>query len=385
MRIPATAHDHKLGVPMTRWLRLPPGLRVVICGAAAFGVVFVAFLAWDFDQLFTGHTGDRLTGLAALAALPGLLAGSWRYGVELRLRRDYGSIERYAAYMRALRTGEPPVHIDPAAWREWIRRSRGANWLALSVACLAGLFVAASLTHQPAYHPISAALVGLLALSWLAMGWRKSARINRLAAEIERRESTEQSAVTPPTEKAAATRAESRFARSWATRLVEAALVDSIFAFLVLLVADLDSLVFGGPRIVPLEWAAGLAVLVGAALAALASDRRRRCDFASSAQFAEYNRAVERGELPASVEPDVWRSRLRISRRQALGPLVLACFLLAVGVFSILTRPSAYHWVSSSLFELLALWYLVLWWAARVRLTQLASDVERHAIRQTWG
>ena len=89
--------------------------------------------------------------------------------------------------------------------------------------------------------------------------------------------------------------------------------------------------------------------------------------------------------MPADIEPDVWRGRLRSSRRENLFRPFLACFLVAVGVSSILTHQSAYHWTTASLFELVAIWLLVNWWTARERLASLAAEVERHAIRQTFG
>lgn len=89
--------------------------------------------------------------------------------------------------------------------------------------------------------------------------------------------------------------------------------------------------------------------------------------------------------MPADIEPDVWRGRLRTSRRENLFRLVVASFFVVVGIASILTDQSAYHWVSASLFQLVAIWILLNWWTTRERLAFLAAEVERHAIRQTWG
>jgi hypothetical protein len=54
-------------------------------------------------------------------------------------------------------------------------------------------------------------------------------------------------------------------------------------------------------------------------------------------------------------------------------------------VSSILTHQSAYHWITASLFELVAIWLLVNWWTTRERLALMTAEVERHAIGQTWG
>jgi protein-S-isoprenylcysteine O-methyltransferase Ste14 len=64
-------------------------------------------------------------------------------------------------------------------------------------------------------------------------------------------------------------------------------------------------------------------------------------------------------------------------------PLLWACFFGAVGVSSILTDQSGYHWVTAWLFELLAIGMVLGWWGKRAHIAQLAAEVERCAVRQT--
>jgi hypothetical protein len=119
-------------------------------------------------------------------------------------------------------------------------------------------------------------------------------------------------------------------------------------------------------------------------LAALVIERNLRRDFASFEKYTEYNRTLRTGHLPAGIEPEVWRRRLRCSQRENLMRPLLACFLVAVGIASIVTDQSVYHWVTASLFQLAAMWLLVKWWEWRERLDSLTGEVERREVRQSW-
>jgi hypothetical protein len=238
---------------------------------------------------------------------------------------------------------------------------------------------------ESAYRLVAVAAFTLLLVWGFVALCRRGARIKRLEAEIKRHQAALSRAAGAPPETAATSLRRGGFNSSLAERLIGGSVVWFICAFLVFLVADLEALVYGGARIVLLEWAAGWAVLVVVAWAALGDERDVRRNFASFEQYAEYNRTVRTVEMPADIEPDVWRGRLRSSRRENLFRPFLACFLVAVGVSSILTHQSAYHWITASLFELVAIWMLVNWWTTREQLASLAAEVERHAIRQTLG
>jgi hypothetical protein len=164
------------------------------------------------------------------------------------------------------------------------------------------------------------------------------------------------------------------------------ALVTAAMGFTVALMADLESVIFGDSGLVHLEWAAFWAALMGLASALGESvEPTLRNTSGSVQQLIAYDRALRTGELPTYVEPDVWRSWLRSSRRTLGMPLLWACFFGAVGVSSILTDQSAYHWVTAFLFQLLGIWMLLGWWGKRAHITQVAGKVERYAVRQRWG
>ena len=363
---------------MKTWFRLPLAVRAVIYVAVGFGFAFLAFLVTDLDRLYHGNTGSRMVGWLVLAACIGLMVGPFALGVEAGLRRDFDSIEHFIVYKRALRTSELPARIEPDVWRGWLRRSLGINRLAQLLGYLLVVFVVLpGLTSRSAYHWAAVSLCALLATCILVTSRQTRARITRLETEVKRRATP---AVTPEEAQAAVTPEETWFRWPLAVRVFMIAAVWFTYAFLVLLVGDLDSVIYSGSRIVHLEWAAFWAALMGLAIAAVTFGAQRglRRDFGSVEQFSAYHQALRTGELPARIEPDVWRGWLGGSRRQnRIGPL-WACFLVVVGMWSV-THPSGYHWVTAWLFELLAIWYLVRWWGTRVRLARLGAEVERPA------
>ena len=178
---------------------------------------------------------------------------------------------------------------------------------------------------------------------------------------------------------------DSVFEMSLAGRLVSGFVMWFAGAFLVLLIADLGTLVFGGSWIMRLDLATGLAALMGLAWVALGEDRDLRRNFATYDQYVEYHRTLRTGEMPADIEPELWRHRLTSSRTENLVRAVLAVYFMTLGIASIVADRGAYHWVIASLCQLLAIWLLVNRWGARERLRRLAQAVDRQAIRQTWG
>ena len=175
----------------------------------------------------------------------------------------------------------------------------------------------------------------------------------------------------------------------WLTtvRFVQAVLIGFVFALLVLLVADLDSVVhpYRGLHISsgrrpgrPLSvWCSPIVML---------GDPRLRRGGASAEQVAAYDRALRSGQLPAGIDPDVWRGWLRRGLRSEGNLRVLRiCFLTAVGVSAILTHPTVYHWVIASLYELLAMRFIITWPAVRARYARLAAEVEQRANTSDMG
>jgi C4-dicarboxylate-specific signal transduction histidine kinase len=105
---------------------------------------------------------------------------------DQRIRRVYGSTEQAITYARALRTGQLPADIEPAAWQRWLDVSRQS---VRSTPVTVTLFAALALLNS-VYHLW--ALVALLAVAavWsLGYGLVLRRRILRLATAIDQRES----------------------------------------------------------------------------------------------------------------------------------------------------------------------------------------------------
>jgi hypothetical protein len=95
---------------METLFRRPMVVRAVIYAAMAFAVAYLACLAWDFDRLYDDYNASRMGGWLVVAALVCVLVTGYLLGADSRLHRDFGSMERFIAYKRSLRTGELPAH-----------------------------------------------------------------------------------------------------------------------------------------------------------------------------------------------------------------------------------------------------------------------------------
>lgn len=355
---------------METWFRLPEVVRVAVNVLGWFGYAVLVLV------LLTPESADRIAKFVFIACAVGAAA---TLALDHRVHTKYGSIEELKAYRQALRTGELPADAPLDSWRRWLRGSNSWNATAF---LLAGPFVLfgsmSSVYSQSPFRWVPIVAFTLLGVWGFVALARRGARIKHLDAEIKRLQAA-------PKEKATTSLQRGGFESSLPERLVGGCVMWFISAFLILLVADVESLVHGGPRIVPLGWAAGCAALVPVAWAVLGDERDVRRNFDSFEQYTEYNRTVRTGDMPADIEPDIWRGRLRSSHRENLFRVFLACFLVAVGVSSILTDQSVYRWLSASLFQLLAIWFLFNWWTTRMRLASLTAEVERRAVRQAWG
>jgi hypothetical protein len=171
---------------MQTWFhRLSPAARALLTAvwvfAAMFGVTQLSALDASSD-MFHHSVVSRLV----VAAVAGVLFGV--IGVALgdrRIRRVYGSTAQAITYSRALRTGQLPADIQPAAWQRWLDVSRQSmRWTPLAVGMYAVLAVLNGLNHGWALS----ALLAVLAIWFVVYGLVLRRRILRLATAIDRRE-----------------------------------------------------------------------------------------------------------------------------------------------------------------------------------------------------
>jgi hypothetical protein len=358
---------------MTTWFRLPLVVRLVVIALAWLGY---GVLVLDFNAMDIGSRSAKIIGTACS------VGAALAVGFDVGWRPKARSMDQLSAYRRALRSSELPTPIELDEWRRWVVRSDLLNGFApFSAGPFVFFGLASSLSSQSAYSWVPASAFTLLAIWGAVAWWRRHLQIVRLRAEIEQR-----AAAKTVEGQAAVTRVEAYFRTPRAMRALVTAAMGFTVALVALLMADLESVIFGDSRLVHLEWAAFCAAPMGLASALAESvEPTLRNTSGSVEQLIAYDRGLRTGELPTYVEPDVWRSWLRSSRRTLGMPLLWACFFGAAGVSSILTDQSGYHWVTAFLFQLLAIWMLLGWSGKRAQITQLAGKVERYAVRQRWG
>jgi len=359
---------------MTTWFRLP-----LIVRAAVIGVGWLAYFGLIL-RLLPAESAAPIAVPVGVACVLGSVAAA---AADHRIHRKFGTVDQMTQYRRALRTGKLPKGVDVDEWGNWLRGSETANGLA--VLCVLpflvfGLFT--SLGSESVYR------WGPVAVFTLLLGWgavvlvRRRAGIKQLSDTIERRR---EPVTATATREPKTLMKEGVFASSLAGRLASGFVMWFAGTFLVLLLVDLGTLVFGGPWIMRLDVATGVAALMGLAWAGLGEDRDLRRNFASYAQYVEYHGTLRTGEMPGDIEPELWHRRLAGSRRENWVRAVLAGFFIVLGIATIAAGRNGYHWVIASLCQLVAIWLLINWWGARERLRRLAKAVDRQAVRQTWG
>jgi hypothetical protein len=170
---------------MQTWFnRQPQAARAIITAAWVFAAIFGVTQLYALDarsDMFYHSVIARLV----VAAVSGLLVGVIAVvSGDRRIRRIYGSTEQAIAYSSALRTGQLPTDIQPAAWQRWLdvshRSYRWTPWAVPAYAVLAGV---QSLGH----HQLLASLFALLAIWLLAVRKVMHRRIARLATAVAQR------------------------------------------------------------------------------------------------------------------------------------------------------------------------------------------------------
>jgi hypothetical protein len=137
------------------------------------------------DSAGWGATRESVIGRLVVSTIVGMVTGA--VGVvwgDRRMHRLFGSTEQALTYTRALRTGELPGEIDPAAWQRWLAVSRQANrWAPAGVGVFAVLAVLQSLGHEWTLTAVFA----LLSIWEAAVVLVLRRRIARLAAAVGQR------------------------------------------------------------------------------------------------------------------------------------------------------------------------------------------------------
>jgi hypothetical protein len=170
---------------MQTWFyRLPAAVRALVIGVLSSAAIFGVMSLYSDSGPWGDPRGSVIARLV-VSTIVGMLTGA--VGVvwgDRRMHRLYGSTEQALTYTRALRTGELPGEIDPAAWQRWLAVSRQASrWAPAGVGVFAVLAVLQSLDHE---WTLTAAF-GLLSIWEAAVMLVLRHRIARLTAAVGQR------------------------------------------------------------------------------------------------------------------------------------------------------------------------------------------------------
>jgi hypothetical protein len=235
-------------------------------------------------------------------------------------------------------------------------------------------------------------LLLVIALSWVwvvVTTFKRIARIKRLESAVQQHQERPR-----PKPAAPAVTTMPRVERQWRSnaeapmveRLITTVVITSVLAFLPLLLADLDSVVYSDSGVAHLGWAALFAATIGVVVTSTGfGDPRLRATSHTIDAILQYDLAFRTGELPDQFDVDQWRNWMKSHHRSDAVTLVWAAFYLIVGCWSILSHPPGYHWVLATLLAVLAAWFVRRWHYLCRLMTRLETQVERHSIRQLFG
>jgi hypothetical protein len=361
---------------MSIWFRTPWPLRMV----ASFTAWFV--YGATVSNLLTPQDNARVAPIVwgvCLAGAAGMIT------VDAGVHRRFGSLEDLRGYTGALRSGELPHGAEVDVWQHRIAQSRLSCALAMTiVAPLLAVGWMSAAYSEVSYHALAQYLFAVAVFVTFGAAWRRSARVSVLASAVKppNKVATPSVKVLFQAENMWRSNAES----SMAGRLVMSVTTSTVLAFVPLILADLDAVVYDDNRLTHLTWLALCAAVMGAAVTATAHfDPRARATVRTIDALMEYHNAFRTGELPQEFDVDQWRSWLRDHRMSDVVTLIWACFYVTVGSCALITNPSGYHWILASVLAVLAFW-LFRRWRLLCRLTaRLHMLIERHTIRQLFG
>jgi hypothetical protein len=112
-------------------------------------------------------------------------------------------------------------------------------------------------------------------------------------------------------------------------------------------------------------------------IAALWAERLIHRDFGSTQRYVVYTDALRSGELPAHIEPNLWRGWLARSRSANRQAPVMALLLVVFGVGHGLKYPSPGHLVIAGLLAVCTAAIVVNWHLGRGRIARLTTAVEQ--------
>lgn len=302
----------------------------------------------------------------------------------------FDSRNEFLDYSIALRTGILPDGIDLGVWQRRLARSRLAvmlvPWFTFPFLFFGVLSADSS---QFRYRAVLLGMFTVCAIWVLVVVYKRTARIKQLESAVRQRQEEQCPAPTAPapvTMPWLEKQWRSNAATPMAERFISMVVMTSVFAFLLVLLADLDSVVYSDSRLSHLRWAALCALVIGVVATGTAfGDPRMRATSRTIDEIMRYDLAFRTTELPEHFDVDQWRSWIKTHRKSDAVTMIWACYCLVVGGWAVLSHPPGYHWVVAVLLAVLAIWQIRRWRRLCALNTRLKTVVERHAVRQLYG
>jgi hypothetical protein len=363
------------------WHRVPRPLRVLALAAAwfSYGAVLSNLNSLDDGDI----TAEVIWGACLFGYCISALVTSIRPAL-------FSSADEFVTYRTALRTGNLPEEVDLPVWERRLSRSRLETvlrmWFAFPYLGFGALSADSSQTQYRVFLLCMFALSGIWVLTRVFM---RTARIKQLESAVRQRQNRQRPEPVAPADKTMPS-----VERHWrsnaeapmAERLLTTAVATTALAFVPLLLADLDSIVYSDSPLSHLAWIALCANATGLVVTGTVFlDPRMRATGQSIETILQYDRAFRIAELPDQFDVDQWRSWIKCDHRSNMVTLIWAGFYLIVGSWSVLSHPSGYHWVLAILLASLAIWQIRRWQCLCRLTTRLETQVERHSIRQLFG
>lgn len=113
--------------------------------------------------------------------------------------------------------------------------------------------------------------------------------------------------------------------------------------------------------------------LAGGVAAVVLGEQHVRRIFGSFEQGNAYSRALRTGELPAHIDPAVWRGWLGVSRQSLRWTPICVGVIAVIGVLQLVTR----EWADAVVFAVLAIWFVIVWRVQKERISRLTVAVEQ--------
>ena len=115
--------------------------------------------------------------------------------------------------------------------------------------------------------------------------------------------------------------------------------------------------------------------LAGGVVAVVLGEQRVRRTFGSLECGNAYSRALRTGELPAHIDPVVWRGWLGVSRQSLRWTPICVAVIAVIAVLQVLTH----RWADAVVVGLLVIWFVIVWRVQKGRISRLTVAVEQRA------